>query len=79
MDNPLYTQLFTQAEIDRRIDEIAREILTSYHDSRPLFVALLRGANPFASKLMFAGATKPRLSPRARLYDGQYLRPGADR
>ena len=54
MDNPLYTQLFTQAEIDRRIDEIARQILTSYHDSRPLFVALLRGANPFASKLMFA-------------------------
>lgn len=36
------------------ITNIANQILADYPDESPLFVALLRGAAPFASKLMFA-------------------------
>ncbi len=49
-----YRQLLSAHTIDQRIDEIAAEILNDYVAQSPLFVALLRGANPFASKLMFA-------------------------
>ena len=53
-----YTTLFTAERVESRIDELADQILTDYPDSSPLFVALLRGASPFASKLMFAIARK---------------------
>jgi hypoxanthine phosphoribosyltransferase len=44
-----------KTEINRRIDQLASEIITDFDAAdRPLFVALLRGAAPFASKLMFA-------------------------
>lgn len=42
------------ADIDARIAEIAASIIRSFPDEKPLFVALLRGAMPFAAKLMFA-------------------------
>lgn len=50
--------------IDARIKQLAQEIITDFPDERPLFVALLRGAAPFASKLMFAIAeTAPNFHP----------------
>lgn len=59
--NSRYTTLYTAAEVDARIDELAKDILRDYAGgSSPLFVALLRGAAPYASKLMFAMA---RLNP----------------
>lgn len=47
-------------QVDTRIDEIASEIIRDFSGQKPLFVALLRGAAPFASKLMFSIA---RLAP----------------
>lgn len=47
------TLLTSSDDVDNRIDQIATQILKSHTES-PLFVALLRGAAPFASKLMFA-------------------------
>jgi len=40
--------------VDAQIDRLAAEILTDETDRSPLFVSLLHGAAPFASKLMFA-------------------------
>lgn len=40
-------------DIDKRIDVMAKEIVDKYGTNRPLFVCLLKGAVPFASKLMF--------------------------
>lgn len=50
-------RLATSEAIDQAIDTIAIKILDQYNET-PLFVALLRGAAPFASKLMFAIARK---------------------
>ena len=47
-----YNQLASSAQINTEISRIATEILAT-HATTPLFVALLRGAAPFASKLMF--------------------------
>lgn len=52
--------LFDKDVINNNIEKVARSIITDYEDKKPLFVALLRGAAPFASKLMFAIS---RLSP----------------
>ena len=46
--------LLDTEEINRLIDEMARQISKDFPKERPLFVALLRGAAPFASKLMFS-------------------------
>lgn len=46
--------LATAAEVDTRIDELAAAIINDFSSEKPLFVALLRGAAPFASKLMFS-------------------------
>lgn len=47
--------IFADADqVDARIDELAAEIIKDFSGEKPLFVALLRGAAPFASKLMFA-------------------------
>ena len=45
--------LYTSQEIDDKVDKMAGEIIAAYPKT-PVFVALLRGAAPFASKLMFA-------------------------
>ncbi len=48
-----YTMLHDTAEVSQRIGAIATEIILDNKDNNPLFVALLRGAAPFSSKLMF--------------------------
>ena len=45
--------LYTSQEIDDKVNKMAGEIIAVY-PTTPVFVALLRGAAPFASKLMFA-------------------------
>lgn len=47
--------LATAAEVDASIASLASQIIDdNVESSNPLFIALLRGAAPFASKLMFA-------------------------
>jgi hypoxanthine phosphoribosyltransferase len=51
----LYKELlFTGAEVDARIAEMAAEITERYDPSTTIFVSLLNGAQPFTSKLMYA-------------------------
>jgi hypoxanthine phosphoribosyltransferase len=48
-----YHPLYTADQVNEQIARIASEIVRDHRDDDPLFVALLRGAAPFASKLMF--------------------------
>lgn len=48
------TYVATEAEVTTRIDELAREIIARYSGQNPLFVCMLRGGAPFATRLMFA-------------------------
>lgn len=49
------TKLLASSDtINSSIDQMAAAILANHPDQSPLFVALLRGAAPFASKLMFS-------------------------
>ncbi len=52
-----YRQLFDRTQVNQRIGQLASEITAHYPGGgeldRPLFVGLMRGAMPFASKLMF--------------------------
>lgn len=45
--------LFSSTEVDTAIAALTQDIIKSTEGTKPLFVALLRGAAPFASKLMF--------------------------
>jgi len=50
-----YKQLLADAAaVNARIDELAAEVIKRYKGTHPLFVCLLRGGAPFASKLMFS-------------------------
>ena len=49
-----YTKLASSEQINQLVDQLAQEIIRDYPDKSPLFIALLRGAGPFASRLMFA-------------------------
>lgn len=51
--NERYRLLYNSAQVNQRIGELARAIVTNGRHDNPLFVGLLRGAAPFASKLMF--------------------------
>ena len=52
---PLYKELlFTESQVDARIQEMAIEITRSYNSAETLFVSLLNGAQPFTAKLMYA-------------------------
>lgn len=44
----------TETQVTKRIDELAVQIIAKYKDKNPLFVCLLRGGAPFATRLMFA-------------------------
>lgn len=44
----------TEEQVTTKINELATQIVTDFSGRQPLFVALLRGAAPFASQLMFA-------------------------
>lgn len=48
------TTLMTEDQVAARITVLADQIIKDFSGSKPLFVALLRGAAPFASQLMFA-------------------------
>lgn len=51
----LYKELlFTEADVDARIAELAAEITERYDPVTTIFVSLLNGAQPFTAKLMFA-------------------------
>lgn len=47
-----YTSLASTEQVDEKIHELAARIHSDHQNELPLFVALLRGAAPFASKLM---------------------------
>lgn len=51
--NERYNPLYTEDQVNEQIARIASEVIRDHRDDNPLFVALLRGAAPFASKLMF--------------------------
>lgn len=52
---PLYKKiLFSEKEVNTKIDEMAAAIATSYDSSTTVFVSLLNGAQPFTAKLMSA-------------------------
>lgn len=54
-ERPLYEKiLFTEAEVDAKINEMAATIVESYDPATTLFVSLLNGAQPFTAKLMSA-------------------------
>lgn len=58
------SQLADARRIDESIDALATHIIKDTNEDKPIFVALLRGAAPFASKLMFAIARQaPRFHP----------------
>lgn len=52
-----YQEVASAADVEQKINQLAREILHDY-ETTPLFVALLRGAAPFATKLMHAIASE---------------------
>lgn len=44
--------IYTGEQVRERIDEMATEIINRFHNEKPLFVCLLRGAVPFTAQLM---------------------------
>ena len=58
--------LANSSEINQAIAKVAREIMADFAGTQPLFVVLLRGAAPFASKLLFEIAKQaPEMHPEA--------------
>lgn len=53
MHNEKYSRLFTTDDMSVAVRTIAQRIIGDFPADKPLFVALMRGANPFASMLMF--------------------------
>ena len=52
---PLYSEiLVTEQQLQDRIDAVAGDLVRNFAGKNPLFVCLLRGGMPFASRLMFA-------------------------
>lgn len=52
--NERYRTLYDRTAVTKRIGELASTIIDRHEDDNPLFVALPRGAMPFASQLMFS-------------------------
>lgn len=46
--------LFTEEQVNQRIDAMAAEVIARYREKGIMFVSLLNGAQPFTAKLMFA-------------------------
>lgn len=46
--------LYSEEQVNRRIGELAAEVIARYRDTNIIFVSLLNGAQPFTAKLMFA-------------------------
>lgn len=54
-ETPRFKQeLYTPEQVDVRIEEMAGQLLEMYKGKKVLFVQLLGGSQPFATKLMFA-------------------------
>ncbi len=53
MNNQYSKLLQSDEDVNKRISEIAKTIISKYSGQNPLFVCLLRGGAPFAGKLMF--------------------------
>lgn len=53
-EQPSPTIIASEDQVTNRIDELAAEIITKYKAKNPLFICLLRGGAPFATRLMFA-------------------------
>lgn len=61
MARPIFA---TEEQVTTKINDLAAQIVTDFSGKQPLFVALLRGAAPFASQLMFAIARQaPEFQP----------------
>ena len=78
-NSPLYKQiLFTQQEIEQRIQAMAETIVKTYDSKQTLFVCILNGALPFSVKLMEAiSAYNPEYQPNLQtIYISRY---GANR
>ena len=59
-----YRTLHDAAAVNDATKRMAQEIISDYPRKKPLFVALLRGAAPFASKLLFEIARQqPEMHP----------------
>jgi hypoxanthine phosphoribosyltransferase len=59
--------LYSAQQVDARITEMANEIVHRYSSKDVVFVSLLNGAAPFASKLMFAiQKCDPKFHPNAQ-------------
>ena len=52
MNNDIEKVLFSQAQINHRIDELATTISAKYHDEFPVVVPVMTGAMMFAAELM---------------------------
>jgi len=52
--NERYRTLYDRTTVTQRIGELASAIIDRHEGDNPLFVALPRGAMPFASQLMFS-------------------------
>lgn len=53
--SPLYKEiLVTEQQLDDHIDKMADDLIRDFAGKNPLFICLLRGGIPFASRLMFA-------------------------
>lgn len=46
--------LYSPDQVNKRIQQMAAEIITRYNTDKPLFVCLLKGAVPFTSKIVTA-------------------------
>jgi len=52
--NERYRTLYDREAVTQRIGQLASSIISNHDNDNPLFVALPRGAMPFASQLMFS-------------------------
>jgi hypoxanthine phosphoribosyltransferase len=52
--NERYRTLYDREAVTQRIGQLASSIISHHDNDNPLFVALPRGAMPFASQLMFS-------------------------
>ena len=52
--NGLMKILYTSEQVQARIEQMAKDVIDRFHDNKPLFVCLLKGAVPFTAQLMSA-------------------------
>lgn len=66
-----FVPFITRAQIDGRINELARTLTADCHGKRPLFICVLNGAFPFAADLFRAADLDAEISfIRLKSYEG---------